>query len=52
MFLFLTVQEQIDVCKLFGVNVTIHDLHSSRDTKNSFRITEVGFVVDTSMNTS
>ena len=33
-------KEQIDVCKLYGVNVTIHDLPHSRDTKNSFRITE------------
>ena len=40
------------MCKLFGVNVTIHDLHSSRDTKNCFRITEVGFVhVDTLVQT-
>ena len=30
------------MCQLFGVNVTIHDLDYNRDSKNSFRITEVG----------
>ena len=42
LFVFLTLQEQIDVCKLFGVNYTIHNIHYSRHSKNSFRITEVG----------
>ena len=34
-------QEQIDVCALFGVSVTIHGIHYRLDTKNNFRITEV-----------
>ena len=34
-------QEQIDVCKLFGVNVTIHNINYNYYTKNSFQITQV-----------
>ena len=34
------------MCKLFGVNFTIHDIHYSRHSKNSFRITEVGCVAE------
>ena len=29
------------MCKLFGVNYTIHNINYSRNSKNSFRITEV-----------
>ncbi|XP_065904713.1 protein O-linked-mannose beta-1,2-N-acetylglucosaminyltransferase 1-like isoform X2 [Dysidea avara] len=33
-------QEQIDVCELFGVSVTIHDIHYNYYLKNSYQITK------------